>query len=534
MPDLHWLPRHSDLRAAVSQLKNQSDMSADALGLALSRLANHRMDYLETLSLDRLARSALRQTPAGWPEVRLALLGSCSVEHLLPPIAVGGLRRRIRITPFVGGFGQYRQELMNPASELRSFAPHAVLLALQPSDVVDSLPLGASLEQVDDAIAQGVEALVGLWRMARGEHGATVVQQTIIHTSEPLFGNFDGLVPASPRAMVDRLNHAIRDVAAREGVLVLDLAHWVERHGLDAWFDPVRWHYAKQLVAQGAAVSYGDLVARMLGAMRGRASKCLVLDLDNTLWGGVIGDDGLDGIVLGQGNAAGEAFIVFQAYAKRLSERGVILAVCSKNDPEIAASVFRQHPEMVLKLDDIAAFVANWQDKPSNLRDIASTLNIGLDSLVFFDDNPAEREIVRQNLPEVAVPEVPTEVTGFCRCLADGGWFEAISFTHEDQQRTQQYLENRQREAALSSATNVDGFLASLEMRMIAAPFKRVDLPRITQLAGKTNQFNVTTRRYSQEHMTALGDDPKAVTLSFRLTDRFGDNGLICVVIALA
>ena len=271
----------------------------------------------------------------------------------------------------------------------------------------------------------------------------------------------------------------------------------------------------------------------MLGALRGRSSKCLVLDLDNTLWGGVIGDDGLDGIVLGQGNAVGEAFVAFQSFAKRLSERGIILAVCSKNDPEIAASAFRLHPEMVLKLGDIAAFVANWQDKPANLRAIARTLNIGLDSLVFFDDNPAEREIVRQNIPEVAVPEVPAEVTGFARCLAEGGWFEAISFTHEDQQRTQQYLANRQREAALSSATNVDGFLASLEMRMIAAPFKSVDLPRITQLAGKTNQFNVTTRRYSQEQMAAFRDDRDAVTLSFRLTDKFGDSGLICVVIAL-
>jgi FkbH-like protein len=369
--------------------------------------------------------------------------------------------------------------------------------------------------------------------MARTELGATVVQQSCIHTGEPLFGNLDGLVPGAPRAVVDRLNQAMRDAAAREGVLVLDLAHWAERHGRDAWFDPVRWHYAKQLVAPGAAVFYGDLVGRVLAALRGRSSKCLVLDLDNTLWGGVIGDDGLDGIVLGQGNAAGEAFIAFQSYVKRLSERGVILAVCSKNDPAIAEHAFRQHPEMVLKRDDIAAFVANWQDKPSNLREIARALNIGLDSLVFFDDNPAEREIVRQNLPEVAVPEAPAEVTGFSRCVAEGGWFEAVSFTTDDQQRGQQYLANQQRDAASSSATNMADFLASLEMRMLAAPFNRIDLPRIAQLTGKTNQFNVTTRRYSQEQLAAFGADPKAVALSFRLIDRFGDNGLICVLIAL-
>ena len=533
MPDLHWLPRHADLRGAITSLKSQTSMAPEALGGQLARLANHRIDYLETLAVDRLVRSTLRETPAGWPKIRLALLGSGSVEHLVPSITVGGIRRRLHIIPFVGGFGQYRQELLDPSSELHSFAPHVVLLSLQPIDLMPALPLGASPEQVDGAIARSIEALVELWRVAREEHGATVAQQTLLDTGEALFGNFDGLVAASPRSVVDRLNQAIRKAAAGEGVLVLDLAHWAERHGRDAWFDPVRWHYAKQMIAQGAAVVYGDLVARLLGASRGRGSKCLVLDLDNTLWGGVIGDDGLDGIVLGQGHAAGEAFLAFQSFAKRLSERGVILAVCSKNDPEIAASAFREHPEMVLKLEDIAAFIANWQDKPTNLREIARMLNIGLDSLVFFDDNPAEREIVRQNTPEVAVPEVPAEVTGFARCLAEGGWFEATSFTREDQQRNQQYLENRQREAALSSATNMDDFLASLEMRTIVAPFTSIDLPRITQLAGKTNQFNVTTRRYSQEQMAAFRDDRDAVTLSFRLIDRFGDNGLICVVIAL-
>ena len=533
MLTLHWLPSHSDLRGAVARLKSQLGAEPEQFGTAMMQLANHRIDYLETLRIDRLAKAAFNLPPQGWPQVRLALLGSCSAEHLLPPITVGGIRRRLWITPFVGGFGQYRQELMNPRSDLHQFAPHVVLLALQPGDVVDALPLGSTREQVDRAIDRAIESVRALWRMARSELGTTVIQQSFIHTGDPLFGNLDGLVPASPRAVADRLNQAMRDAAVREGVLVLDLAHWVETHGRDAWFDPVRWHFAKQLVAPGAAVFYGDLVGRMLGALRGRSSKCLVLDLDNTLWGGVIGDDGLDGIVLGQGNAAGEAFIAFQSYVKRLAERGVILAVCSKNDPKIAESVFHQHPEMVLKRDDIVAFVANWQDKPTNLREIARTLNIGLDSLVFFDDNPAEREIVRQNLPEVCVAEVPSEVTCFSRCLAEGGWFEAVSFTAEDQQRGQQYLANQQRESALSSVTNMDDFLASLKMRMLAAPFNRIDLPRIAQLTGKTNQFNVTTRRYSQEELAAFAADLDAVALSFRLIDKFGDNGLICVLIAL-
>ena len=262
MPDLHWLPRHANLRGAVTLLKSQTDMLPEAISAQLVQLANHRLDYLETLSVDRLARSTLRETPAGWPEVRLALLGSSSVEHLLPPITVAGIRHRLRIIPFVGGFGQYRQELLAPTSEFRSFAPNVVLLALQPNDLIAALPLGASRDQVDDAIARAVETLAALWRFAREEHGVTVVQQTLLDTGEALFGNLDGLVPSSARSVADRLNQAIRNAAAVESVLVLDLAHWAERHGRDAWFDPVRWYYAKQMIAQGAAVFYGDLVAR--------------------------------------------------------------------------------------------------------------------------------------------------------------------------------------------------------------------------------------------------------------------------------
>jgi FkbH-like protein len=316
-------------------------------------------------------------------------------------------------------------------------------------------------------------------------------------------------------------------------MMLLDIAHWSAIQGLPPWYDPTRWHHAKQLIAPTAAVFYGDLVGRLLAAMRGLSAKCLVLDLDNTLWGGVIGDDGLDGIVLGQGSGAGEAFIAFQAYAKLLSQRGVILAVCSKNTHEIAEAAFLEHPDMVLKREDIAVFVANWNDKPSNLREIARSLNIGIDSLVFFDDNPAEREIVRQTLPEVAVPEAPEDAAHFVACLAEAGYFEAIAFTEEDRARAEQYRANSERSQAMQSGTDMESFLASLDMKMTVAPFTAVDLPRITQLTNKSNQFNLTTRRYTQDQMAAFAASESAVTLSFRLVDKFGDNGLIGVLIAL-
>ena len=255
-----------------------------------------------------------------------------------------------------------------------------------------------------------------------------------------------------------------------------------------------------------------------------------VLDLDNTLWGGVIGDDGLDGIVLGEGSAAGEAHLALQHYAKQLKNRGVILAVCSKNDAKIAEVAFRDHPEMVLRRSDIAAFQANWDDKAQNLKAIASRLNIGVDSLVFVDDNPVERARVRQSLPMVAVPEMPDDPAHYVRSLADAGYF-AVAFTADDQSRAEQYAANAERQALLETAESMDDFLRGLKMTAVYGPFTAVDHARVVQLINKTNQFNTTTRRYAGHEIARMMEDPKAVTLQFRLLDCVGDNGLVSTMI---
>ena len=256
-----------------------------------------------------------------------------------------------------------------------------------------------------------------------------------------------------------------------------------------------------------------------------------VLDLDNTLWGGVIGDDGPEGIILGEGTGTGEAHLALQRYARQLRERGVILAVCSKNDPAVAETVFRDHPEMLLKLTDIAAFVANWEDKAVNLKRIAEQLNIGIDSLVFVDDNPAERARIRQSLPMVAVPELPADAGQYARCLADAGYFESVAFTADDSRRGEQYSANASREALRESSQNMDDFLRGLDMSVTFGPFQTVDLARVAQLIGKTNQFNPTTRRYSLEDVARFAATDRYLTLQFRLVDRFGDNGLVSAMI---
>jgi FkbH-like protein len=306
---------------------------------------------------------------------------------------------------------------------------------------------------------------------------------------------------------------------------------FVARDGLDNWHDRALWFRSKQEIAPSAAPIYGEALSRILAARKGRSAKCLVLDLDNTLWGGVVGDDGLEGIVIGQGSPLGEAYVAFQQHVRELSRRGVVLAICSKNDEAFALEPFERHPEMVLKRSDISAFAANWSDKPANIRAIAQQLNIGLDSLVFVDDNPFERELVRRELPMVSVPEVSDEPATYAGTLADAGYFEAVSVTAEDRVRTQQYRSNQIREDARKSATDLPSYLRSLEMRLIWSLFDRVGLQRTVQLINKSNQFNLTTRRYSEDEVIAVMQDPAAVGLQFRLIDRFGDNGVIGIVI---
>ena len=528
-PMMSWLPIAPDFRG---DLRTALDSTEPVYCLEnLAALAAYRLGFLETVQLDRAyGRWDLKQAP-GFLPMRLAILASSTVDHLLPAIRVAGLRRRLLIDVQSGGYGQYRQDLLDPTSALHQFAPQAVLFSLTAKEAISAIPLTATAAEVEETIAGLIEELRSFWRKAREICSGVILQQTFLDVTEPLFGSFDRFVPGAPARVVARLNDRLCEAAAQDGVLLLDVARASERDGIDAWFEAGRWLQGKLEIAPQAAPVYGDMVARILAAQRGLSKKCLVLDLDNTLWGGVIGDDGIEGIVLGEGSAAGEAHLALQHYAKRLKERGVILAVCSKNDPGIAEAVFHDHPEMVLRRSDIAAFLANWDDKAKNLKAIATRLNIGIDSLVFVDDNPVERARVRQSLPMVAVPELPEDAAQYVRCLADAGYFEAVSFTLEDRDRAQQYAENAERDALFESAQSMDEFLRGLKMSVRFGPFTAVDQPRVVQLINKTNQFNTTTRRYTSEEIAILTNLHSALTLQFRLLDRIGDNGLVSAMI---
>ncbi len=524
--ELHWLPK------VPSWSEHLAALPPDAGWEALCALANARLSAIETLRLDRKRGTILRSPPAklATKPVRLAVLGASTLDHLLPAIRVGGMRRGIWIETYTPDYAQYAQELIDAGSGLHQFRPDTVLFALDAHHLMQGVEAGQAVATVQQRLQSVLDGLAAQWDAARRAFGCQVIQTVPLPVFAPLLGSNDHRLPWSHAAALRRFSAMLRDRADAAGVDLIALDDRAAADGLSNWYDPALWHRAKQEIHPQAAPLFGDLAGRLLAAAQGRSSKCLVLDLDNTLWGGVIGDDGLAGIKLGQGSAVGEAFLAFQQYALDLSRRGVILAVCSKNDEANALEPFTSHPEMVLKQSDIACFVANWTDKAANLREIAQRLNIGLDSLVFADDNPVERAIVRQELPMVQVPELPEDPTHYGACLAEAGYFEALRITDEDLARAEQYQQNLARESLMSSATDMEGFLRSLAMRAVWNRFDRVGLARIVQLINKTNQFNLMTRRVNEEQIQALIDDPAALSLQIRLLDKFGDNGIVAII----
>jgi FkbH-like protein len=527
--ELHWLPEISDWRARLRGLAT----GPRSVWENAVELAGARINFVLTNVLDESLRRLLSGPPERLPTkpVRLAVLGSSTLTHLLPAIRVAGLRRNIWIDTYENDYGQYWQELSDPNSALHEFRPTAVLLALDSHDLTAGVTAAMDQDAAEAALNEVAERIRSTWRLARELLRCPILHQSALPIHLPILGNNEHRLAGSRAEFVTRLNTRLRTMAEEEGVDILAIDDRAARDGLRAWHDPGLWHRAKQEVAHSAAPMYGDLVGRWVAAKQGRSFKCLVLDLDNTIWGGVIGDDGMEGIELGQGSPLGEAYVAFQDYARELSRRGIILAVCSKNDEPNALEPFEKHPDMVLRRGDIASFVANWSDKAANIRAIAEELNIGLDSLVFVDDNPFERNLVRQELPMVAVPEVSDDPAGYPIAVADAGYFEGLAVTDEDRERTSQYHGNKARDALKASATDLPGYLRGLEMQLITKGFDRVGLQRIVQLINKSNQFNLTTRRYTDEDVIAVMADPDAFGLQLRLLDRFGDNGVIAIVI---
>lgn len=533
--DLDWLPERPDWRQEFDLAKALGPADYSEAVRRFRTLANSRLDFALTVKLDRATQALVRRAPnqavarTALTPVRLALLGSSTLGHLVPGIRVAGLRRGLLIQVYEGQYANWRQEIADPASGLHAFRPEAMLLALDARHL-------AELERTGGHGA-ALQTLREAWRSARERLGCAILQQAALPVFPTVLGNAEHLLPESPAAVIERLNASLPAAAAEsDGVHVLALHRLAAEQGTRRWHSPALWFRARQEVHPVMAPLYGDHVARMLAALFGQTAKCLVLDLDCTLWGGAIGDDGLDGIALGQGSAVGEAHLELQRYALALRDRGIVLAVCSKNDENNAVLPFERQPEMLLRREHFPSFVANWEDKATNLRRIARELNLGLDALVFVDDNPAERGLIRRELPEVHVPELPDDPSGFVPTLAAAGYFESLHLTDEDRTRAALYActaqRKRQSAADPDPKTRLGDYLASLNMTLEARPFDAASRARVVQLINKTNQFNLTTRRVLDSEVIRLGSDPQSLTLQLRLRDIYGDHGIISVLAA--
>ncbi len=494
---------------------------------AMCAMAHPRGDFRSQSRLAKLYRK-IPSGALGLQPLKVALIGTSTVDHVADSLRFWLATEGFDAPLFVSEFDTLEQTILDPSSALYRFEPELVWLLTSGRDV----SLAADFADTDPmaAVAAAVEGTVSLWKALQSNHNCFIIQNNADLPPRRPLGNYEGSVAWSGLNLMRRYNLALAE-AAGPGVAILDLEYLASQVGRDQWDDPRWWFHSKHAFSVEATAVVAHAACKLIASVRGRAKKCLVLDLDNTLWGGVIGDDGVDGIRLGEGDAEGEAFVAFQRHVLALKSRGIVLAVCSKNEEEAATIPFEQHPEMVLDLEDIAVFKANWVDKATNIRDIAAALNIGLDSIVFVDDNPVERALVRSELPMVAVPEIPPDPARYIRCLEEQGYFETTAFSDDDRKRAAAYRANAQRATASTSFADLGAFLTSLEMKSSFGPLDEFHLPRFVQLLNKSNQFHLTTTRYNEGQVRGFMNDPSRRCLYFRLEDRFGDNGLISVLV---
>ena len=480
----------------------------------------------------RLAREISAAPRPELEHLRIAILASSTLDFLRPVLIVEAARSGFGFDPFLGAFGQLEQPVLDDASELYSSERDALVLVFQPTDLMPDVIdryYRTNGRELGTLCADLTNRLIRAARTFREKTGQPVLVANFAMPALPPLGPFDA---GDPNGLTHRLaahNAALAErVHGEAGVYLWDYAGLVHAAGSADWSDARLTLLARVTVGSHQQAVMARHLLRTLSALRRTPAKCLVLDLDNTLWGGVVGDDGLGGLVLGD-DWPGNAYKLFQRAVLGLRDRGVLLALASKNDESVASRVFRTHPEMLISWDDLAAIRINWEPKSVNMRSIAEELNIGTDALVLFDDNPVERAEVRAALPEARIIEVPSDPARYRETLLSSGYFDQPSLSTEDRRRAAMYSVERERHAALQEAPSMESFLQSLEMTADVSTAGSDTLARIGQLVGKTNQFNLTTRRHSLAEIAKMAADPRFVVAWLRLRDRFGEHGLVAV-----
>lgn len=525
---LPWLlPAPDDFRARCDAV----DAMAGARGHALRQLGAHELNERQLVRLARslrAARAAAVDAPLA-PFV-LGVVSNATTDFIVPAIEGSGVRHGFSMAVVAAPFGTTLQAALAVDSSVVRANPDAILLALDYRAFFPEFSLDD--KDAEGAVSGAIAYLRELIAAFQSATRAAILVQTVAAPPERLFGSFDRRQPGTPSWLAAGFNDRLASEVVAPGVSIFDVEAVATQVGLAGWYDLNHYLTARLPFAAEHVPLYSEHLLRLITAMRGRSRKVLALDLDNTLWGGVIGDDGIDGIKLGQGDPRGEAFLAVQRAARALRQRGILLVVCSKNDESVARKAIREHPEMLLRENDFTAFQINWADKASNLEILAERLSLGLDAFVLLDDNPVERAQVRQALPQVMIPELPSDPAAYARVLMTAGLFEAVTFSEEDRGRVEQYAANDRREGLRAQSRDLGSFLRSLGMQATFTTRGDVGWSRFAQLINKSNQFNLTTRRYSESELQILIADASTLTLQVRLTDQFGDNGMICAVIA--
>jgi FkbH-like protein len=523
-------PKVLDLRGEIDRL-----ILAGSEGLASLRLAElWRNEPVAGTAAFLVSRYEQLRAKLPLVRCRVAVLRSFTVEPAIPLLKADAFVHGIDLTVQLGDFNAYPQEILDQESSLYRFTPDAVILAVRTVDLAPDLwreyP-DLAREAVSEA-TQRVSNSLGQWvRAFRERSSAALVVHSLELPTRPGMGLLDAQANTGQSAAIQQINQELKQIAnEHRGVHTLDYDGLVARHGRLRWHDERKWLVARMPIAADHLIYLAREWLRFLVPLSGKTAKVLVTDLDNTIWGGVIGEDGMTGIKLGP-EYPGAAYQNLQRAMLDLARRGILLAICSKNNPEDAMEALENHPAMLLKPKDFAAVRINWSDKVHNLREIASELNIGVDALAFLDDNPVEREQVRNALPEVTVVDLPEDPLAYAATVRDCPVFERLALSSEDQQRTGLYAAQRERSQAEHSFQSKEDFFRYLDQEAEVVPVSPATLARVAQLTQKTNQFNLTTHRYTEQQIADMTARPGWRVLSIKVRDRFGDHGLVGVAI---
>jgi FkbH-like protein len=462
--------------------------------------------------------------------IKIALLADTATQFVHQAIKGYGAAQNVTYRLWEADYNQIDRQVFDPTSELYEFQPDFVVILRSSEHLLHTFYKTGIEEQAHFAATQ-LQYLESLYHNITSKLKCKVITNTYFELNDAVFGNYGAKVTNSFIYQVRKLNIQLMDMAREQKNLFLfDLAALMGQMGYAASFDPKLYINGDMVYNLEILPYIGYHIHGIIQSITGSFKKCLILDLDNTTWGGIIGDDGMHGIKIGH-LGVGKAFTELQMWAKQLKNRGIILAVCSKNTEEIAREPFENHPDMCLRMEDIAVFVANWENKVDNIRHIQSVLNIGFDSMVFLDDNPFERAMVKEAIPALTVPDLPEDPAEYLLYLRTLNLFETASYTEEDTVRTKQYIEEGKRTVFQRSFENEAQFLESLAMKSEVAPFTAFTIPRVAQLTQRSNQFNLRTQRYTEAEVEQLAKSPSFLTFSLTLEDKFGNHGLISAVI---